>query len=184
MKLSNDTRIAGTKTVAHWAAMKGRLTGSPIPTAWTDAFNDFFKGRLESRYFEPISAIAAIEKDVGEGFAIVALHCSLIEFLAATLKGKTYKYQRNGKPTLNQFEYANSRDMFVDFLESNEPFKSMFSRKGSALDFYKSVRCGSCMKREQKEIGRSGYVNQLRKLSMWTRRLYTATKCSPPSTSS
>lgn len=142
MKLPNDTRIAGEKTVADWTAMRGRLTASSDPAAWTDAFKAFFKRRLESRYFEPIRAIAAIEKDAGEGFAIVALHCSLIEFLAATLKGETYKYQRNGKPPLDQFEYSNSSDIFVEFLESNEPFKSMFSKAGTARGFYSSVRCG------------------------------------------
>lgn len=142
MKLSVDTHIAGEKTVADWDAMRGGLTGSSDPAAWTDAFEDFFKRRLEKRYFEPIRAIAVIGKDAGEGFAIVALHCSLIEFLAATLKGETYKFQKNGKPPLNRFEYSNSSKIFVDFLESNEPFKSMFSKAGTALDFYKSVRCG------------------------------------------
>ncbi|MBY3115644.1 hypothetical protein [Rhizobium laguerreae] len=142
MRLPNDTRIAGKKTVADWTAMKARLSGGPDPAAWTDAFKVFFKARLESRYFEPIRAIGTIEKDAGEGFAIVALHCSLIEFLAATLEGKTYKYQRNGKPGLEEFEYSNSSEMFVRFLESNEPFKSMFSDAGAAQGFYSNVRCG------------------------------------------
>lgn len=140
MKLSNDTRIARSKTVADWMAMRDRLTGSPDPADWTEAFEDFFKARLESRYFEPIRAIAKIKKDDGEGFVIVALHCSLIEFLAATLKGKTYKYQRNGNP--GQLEYSSSSDLFVEFLESNEPFKAMFSKAGTAQDFYSSARCG------------------------------------------
>lgn len=38
--------------------------------------------------------------------------------------------------------YSNSRDMFVSFLEKNEPFKGMFSKTGAAGDFYASVRCG------------------------------------------
>lgn len=141
MKLPNDTRIAGKKTVADWTAMKDRLTGSPGPSAWTEAFKDFFKMRLESRYFEPIKAITKIKEDAGEGFAIVALHCSLIEFLAATLEGKNY-IQGNGGAPLGDFEYSNSKDMFVEFLERNEPFKSIFSKAGTALNFYRSVRCG------------------------------------------
>lgn len=121
--------------------MKDRLTVSPGPSAWTEAFKDFFKMRLESRYFEPIKAITKIKEDAGEGFAIVALHCSLIEFLAATLEGKNY-IQGNGGAPLGDFEYSNSKDMFVEFLERNEPFKSIFSKAGTALNFYRSVRCG------------------------------------------
>jgi hypothetical protein len=83
-----------------------------------------------------------MKQDKGEGFSIVALHCSLIEFLASTLEGKTYKYQRNGQPSLGQFEYSNSQDMFIEFLENQEPFKTIFSVQGTAKDFYASVRCG------------------------------------------
>jgi hypothetical protein len=138
--LSDDTRIAGEKTVADWAAMKDRLTSSPGQSAWTEAFKDFFKMRLESRYFEPIRAIEAIGKNAGEGFAIVALHCSLIEFLAATLKGMIYVHGLNQQePCINK--YSNSSDIFVEFLESNEPFKSMFSNIDHADEFYRSVRC-------------------------------------------
>lgn len=32
--------------------------------------------------------------------------------------------------------------MFVDFLEANEPFKTMFTGAGTAREFYSSVRCG------------------------------------------
>lgn len=140
--LPDETWIAGKKSVKNWMDMRGRLTGSPDKAAWTEAFTDFFKVRIESRYFKPIRAIENIKECVGEGFAIVSLHCSLIEFLAATLKGKMYKYQRNKERPLCQFEYSNSSDMFVDFLEGNEPFKSMFSKAGTAREFYTSVRCG------------------------------------------
>lgn len=140
--LPNNTRIAGKKTVADWTAMRACLTCGADPAPWKDAFDEFFKSRLESRYFGPIRAIEKLNENAGEGFAIVALHCSLIEFLAATLKGKVYKFQRNGKSPRSPFEYSNSKDIFVEFLESSVPFKSMFSQSGTALDFYKNVRCG------------------------------------------
>lgn len=140
MKLPADTRIAGKKTAADWTAMRDRLSDSPDTAIWTEAFKDFFRTRLESRYFEPIRAIAATGQDAGEGFAIVALHCSLIEFLAATLVGKSYKHRRHGPP--GQFEYSDSGDIFVKFLQNNEPFKSVFAKEGAAWDFYDSVRCG------------------------------------------
>lgn len=142
MKLPDDTRIAGRKTVADWTSIKGRLTGSRNPSAWTEVFNDFFNARLYTRYFQPINALEGLGQNEGEGFAIVVLQCSLIEFLASTLEGSSYKYQRNGQPPLGPFDYANSSDMFVRFLENNEPFKSMFSKAGTARDFYSSVRCG------------------------------------------
>lgn len=142
MKLRDDTRIAGDATVAHWTAMNGQLAKTPDPKTWQKAFNKFFKARLETRYFHPIRVLEKLKQNKGEGFAIVVLHCSLVEFLASTLIGKSYKYQRNGQPPLGQFEYSNSSDMFIEFLEKHDPFKTMFSKQGTAKDFYAGVRCG------------------------------------------
>lgn len=142
MMLPDDTRIAGQKTAADWRALKGRLEGCNGSAIWEQAFKDFFKERLDSRYFEPIRALEGMGKDTGEGFAIVTLHCSLIEFLASTLEGKTYRCRRNGDPPLGEFEYSNSREMFVQFLRSRHPFGKMFAENGAAEDFYASVRCG------------------------------------------
>jgi hypothetical protein len=84
-----------------------------------------------------------MNKDVGEGFAIVTLHCSLIEFLAATLEGKAYRLPKKGAPRIDKkVEYSDSHDMFVRFLKSRLPFDKMFSDNGTAEDFYASVRCG------------------------------------------
>jgi len=142
MMLPDDTCIAGLNTVADWKAMKGRLDGCNNQAIWTEALEVFFKTRLESRYFRPARAIEGIKQDVGEGFAIVTLHCSLIEFLASTLEGKTYRLVKKGHPPLGEFEYSNSEDMFIRFLESQEPFSTIFSVRGTAKDFYASVRCG------------------------------------------
>ncbi|MGE3831851.1 MAG: hypothetical protein AB7F76_12725 [Parvibaculaceae bacterium] len=142
MTLPENTCIAGQKTVADWRAMKGRLVDCADPTIWKAAFEDFFKARINSRYFEPIRAIEKMGQKVGAGFAIVTLHCSLIEFLAATLAGKTYRYSRNEKPPLGPFEYSDSGNMFITFLENCEPFSAMFSAQGMARDFYSDVRCG------------------------------------------
>ncbi len=85
MMLHESTWIAGRKTVADWLAFKDRLHGSDDPAIWNDAFTNFFEARLDSRYFAPIRAIEKLDQDIGEGFAIVTLHCSLIEFLATTI---------------------------------------------------------------------------------------------------
>lgn len=142
MTLPDKTCIAGEMTVADWTAMKRCLNGCNGTADWPEAFADFFKGRITSRYFEPIRAIEKMGQDVGEGFAIVTLHCSLIEFLASTLEGKSYRYSRNGNPPRSKFEYSNSRNMFVGFLKRCPPFNKMFSDGGTAEDFYASVRCG------------------------------------------
>lgn len=142
MMLPDNTRIAGAKTAADWKAIKSQLENCSDPSIWEKAFEDFFEARLSSRYFEPVRAIEKMGSDVGEGFAIVTLHCSLIEFLAATLVGKTYRSRRNSDPPLGELEYSNSRDIFVEFLVNHEPFSAMFTQSDTAGDFYVSVRCG------------------------------------------
>lgn len=142
MTLLDDTRIAGQKTVADWKAMKVRLEGCTDPEIWKEAFRDFFKARLENRYFKPIEALGKMEQYEGEGFAIATLHCSLIEFLASALEGKSYRYRRNSDPPLGKHEYSNSRDMFVRFLRCRPPFNKMFANERTAEDFYAGVRCG------------------------------------------
>jgi len=184
MTLPDDTRIAGLKTVADWTAMKGQLAACNGLEIWEKAFRDFFEARLDSRYFKPIEALEQMNQYSGEGFAIVTLHCSLIEFLASTLEGKTYRYSRNGNPPLGEFEYSNSRDMFVSFLKKNEPFKGMFSKNGAAEDFYASVRCGLLHEARTKGRWRSGYASQPVRLSIPTPRSSTATRCNRPSASS
>ena len=143
MTLPDNTRNAGTKTVKDWTAIKVRPERcNNDPSIWNEAFRNFFKARLDSRYFKPVHAIERMGQNVGEGFAIVTLHCSLIEFLSSTLEGKTYRYRKKGDPALGCDEYTDSRDMFTRFLRTRVPFCSMFSNDVEADDFYKSVRCG------------------------------------------
>lgn len=163
MMLPDTTRIAKEKTVADWKAMKHRLEIGGAPERWEEAFNDFFYARVDSRYFESVRAIEKAGQKIGEGFAIVVLHCSLIEFLASTLEGKRYRYVGKDGSPLSKYEYSNSKDMFVRFLEKNEPFKQMFAKNGTATEFYKSVRCGLMHEARTKGQWRilvSGQANQ------------------------
>jgi len=101
------------------------------------------KDHLDSRYFDPIKAFEEVARYEGEGFAIVTLHCSLIEFMEATVEGKTYRLPKRGDPPIDeQFEYSKSGDMIVEFLKNRPPFDKMFASAGTAQDFYASVRCG------------------------------------------
>ena len=77
----------------------------------------------------------------GEGFSIVAIQCSLIEFLESTIQGKSYRYVRKGDPPLGQHEYSNSGNIFESFLVNRTPFNGEFTPQ-LAHDFYVSVRCG------------------------------------------
>lgn len=142
MNSADDLRIAGRRTVADWKKLRARLESNNGREVWTEAFEDFFKARLESRYFKPIRTLEAMRAYDGEGFAIVALQCSLIEFLGSTLAGTSYRYWRRSDPPLAAFEYSNSGEVFIDFLTKQKPFAGFFRDNAEARDFYESVRCG------------------------------------------
>ena len=76
----------------------------------------------------------------GEGFSIVALQCSLIEFLASTLEGKSYKYCPSKAVKCDVHEYCNSKALYIRFLRSEHPFSQYFN-EATARDFYENVRC-------------------------------------------
>ncbi len=132
-------RIAGSRTDEDWKARKSLLQKGG-KEAWAQAFDDFFMGRLQTRYFDPIEALCNSRKVNGEGFAIVALQCSLIEFLGATIEGKSYRHKTK-ETKLGRFEYDGSKAMFMRFLTSVPPFKTVFDRS-LAKNFYEGVRCG------------------------------------------
>jgi hypothetical protein len=79
----------------------------------------------------------------GEGFLIVAVQCSQIEFLESTLQGTSYRYvpRRKGAQQKGPYEYSGSGDIFASFLVNRSPFKNDFTQ-GIARDFYEGVRCG------------------------------------------
>lgn len=133
-----DKYIAGWKT-AEWDAIRVRLSQSEAGV-WHEAFTEFFKSRLELRYLKPIKILQDNDKLQGEGFSIVAIQCSLIEFLESTAQGKNYRHWQRDV-ILGTNEYSSSQTMFVDFLRNRAPFSNTFD-SASAQDFYVSVRCG------------------------------------------
>jgi hypothetical protein len=133
-----DTKIAGEKTVAEWQALKPTLALNAETAVWRKAFDEFFRARLQSRYFDPIDTLRKNRRYHGEGFSIVALQCSLIEFLAASLKGESYRNVSDKQ--LGSHEYNRSGVMFSAFLSAEEPFKKYFSQ-ALADEFYSDVRC-------------------------------------------
>jgi hypothetical protein len=92
--MDRTTRIAGEKTVSDWQELRGKLVDEGDAETWKKAFEDFFYERLNTRYFAPIRALENMEDKNGEGFSIVVIQCSLIEFLASTIEGKTFRLRK------------------------------------------------------------------------------------------
>lgn len=136
-----DFIIAGKKRVSDWRAFKGALAAGENPALWGTAYQDYFYARLSYRYLKPLTVLQASGPIRGEGFSIVAIQCSLIEFLESTVQGKSYRYSRNGNPPLGPHEYSNSSAIFEFFLVNRDPFNAEFTQQ-HAHDFYVSVRCG------------------------------------------
>ncbi|WP_426325172.1 hypothetical protein [Pedobacter sp. R-06] len=141
MRLSLTTSIAGRKTVADWDSIKSDLTDFNNTDLWTTAYNDFYIKRLNDRYLNPIKSIKKNDAYTGEGFSIMTIICSLIEFLEATYQGKSYRYRKKGDPLLGQYEYGASGQIFIDFLTNRIPFNTHFNVI-NAGEFYRNVRCG------------------------------------------
>jgi hypothetical protein len=139
MRSDQDNFIAGWKTSTDWQVLRARLLANALG-AWQEAFADFFQTRLTLRYLHPIKVLQDNGTFRGEGFSIVAIQCSLIEFLESTAQGTTYRYLRRGE-ALAPHEYSSSRDVFVAFLKDRMPFSATFDET-SAQDFYVGVRCG------------------------------------------
>lgn len=166
---ANITRIAGRKTCEEW---KTFIQKEKNEAFWQEAYNDYFLERLKTRYLDPITAIENIssikvdfteeEKEErkgegnGEGFSIMAILCTLVEFLEATRQGKKYtflkgaNFQRAKDGNFNLInppfdpnnEYFIGSEYFVDFLQKREPFDKFFADDDLAKDFYSYIRCG------------------------------------------
>lgn len=135
--------VAGTNTDKDWFALQAQLESKPTTALWEAAYEKFYKLRIETRYLKPMAAIKAIDADEGEGFAIAALFCTLIEFLETCEQGHNFKSNADPALTATKFEYRSrqGRGYFESFLRDREPFKTRFP---SALigEFYTHVRCG------------------------------------------
>ena len=139
MSEPDHTIIGGTKTCGDWRTFRGKLVPGGDRALWESAFDDYFQARVRLRYLEPISVLQKYCTRQGEGFSIVAIHCTLIEFLESAVQGITYRYvQRDAD--LGPHEYRKSGKLFEAFLCTREPFKNVFDPT-LAKDFYENIRC-------------------------------------------
>src|SRR5207247_768927 len=119
---------------------RAQLVPGGSPHLWKEAFHAYFYQHLSSRYLKPIDLLRAGSSFDGEGFSVLAIHCTLIEFLESTLRGLTYRHRRRNDLPLGQFEYSESGKLFSSFLSTRQPFSSSFDN-ALAIDFYVCVRC-------------------------------------------
>ena len=140
MMNEREPYIAGWKKPSDWHCFKDRLVNGANQASWQQAFDEYFMQRLNLRYFNPIKILQENGTFAGEGFSIMAILCTLVEFLESTFRGLKYRFVRS-KKDLAKFEYNMSSDIFVDFLSKRKPFSSHFD-KDLAFEFYKNVRCG------------------------------------------
>lgn len=131
--------ISGHKNSNDWQIIRARLLDCDADS-WKEAFSNFYEARLNLRYLHPIKVLQDNGTFQGEGFAIAAIQCSLIEFLESTEQGLNYIFTRN-KESLGPYEYNSSQDIFVSFLKNRTPFSKNFNQT-TAQDFYAGVRCG------------------------------------------
>tara|TARA_R110000751_G_scaffold245736_1_gene345729 strand:+ start:553 stop:1281 length:729 start_codon:yes stop_codon:yes gene_type:complete len=144
---ADNTKIAGEKTISDWKKLRENLLPDKEfnEEDWEKAFDDYFIQRLETRYFRPIQELDKIKENTGEGFSIVTIYCSLIEFLQSMREGKIYKYAEKDEKIEDPY-YSDAGDMFKRFLITQKPIEKWIkSGKNDcnkyAQDFYKNVRC-------------------------------------------
>ncbi len=138
---SDAVYIAGRKTAADWADFRKTLVVSGNAGLWPTALAQYFRPRLDLRYLNPIKLLQKYGTFPGEGFSILAIQCTLVEFLDTTLQGINYRFLRHGEK-LGPYEYASSSDVFVSFLCKRTLFATYFDTEAIARDFYVGVRCG------------------------------------------
>lgn len=135
----------------EWLNIRNNLRNTFIFNKnWDDAIN-LFNTRFNRKFLNPIQVLIDERELKGEGFSILTIQCSIIESLAAFRVGKIYNY-RFSQSSPN-FEYKDSKAIFVDFLQSANVFENNFFVKNdmgesiknspfNADDFYSDVRCG------------------------------------------
>lgn len=145
--LRETTKIAHDKRVSDWIDLKKKLKDYSNNEAWTEAYNGFFWNRLDERYLTPIKVLQIHGNLNGEGYSIMTICCSLLEFLQSCYEGINYKYS---SPDSDKYEYKDSSEIFQNFLKNQPPFKSEFTNE-LAKGFYKNVRCGLLHEARTKE---------------------------------
>lgn len=143
--IESKIKIAGHLTISSWKKLELNLNIASDDN-WTEVFKHF-EERIRTRYLNPIKAILEIGDDIGEGFAIVNLQCSLIETIESFINGWIY-FNEGIKGNLKGWfknkistdtklkEINNNEYIFVSFFNNHEFFRGI-----NGSEFYFCVRC-------------------------------------------
>lgn len=125
-----------------WPAIKATVRGDPSQDTWAAVADAVLRKRLKRLYFDPIHRLTREpgEPGQGEGFAILTIQCSVLEFLAALRKGWNFRHGHTHQGEDNY--YGNSKLLYTTFLSEEEPFAAFFTTRQRADDFYTDIRCG------------------------------------------
>ena len=141
LKLNQDMKIAGNLTISNWNELSKNLNCENDDN-WGLAFY-FFEERIKTRYINPIKSILEIGDNLGEGFAVVNLQCSLIETIESFINGCNSEY--NSRKRKTQWKkgvtiiFNSNKEIFISFFNNRTPFKELNIDGGL---FYQDVRCG------------------------------------------
>jgi len=134
--MDKTIEIAGRNKIGDWISLRDKINNNLDNEAlWKKAFT-LFSDRMNHRYIYPAQTIEYNSSIIGEGFAISAILCSLIEALETFYQGLSYKR----KPPRSEYEYFESKKIFIRFLISKPPFNKYFD-DDLAKDFYENFRC-------------------------------------------
>lgn len=144
-RIESGTRISGRATVGDWTSLRTRLIefvdgvqrNDNTPVDWERAIA-LFDVRIKTRFLDPVDWILERGARQGEGFAVMAVLCILIEFLESFRQGVTFVNGARTQPN----EYNSSRLLFRSFLTTQEPFRQYFCDTSMADGFYANIRCG------------------------------------------
>lgn len=157
-------KIAGSLTIGDWLDLEKKLESDlGNNELWEKAFA-FYEQRIIKRYMNPIEAIQKNADAQGEGFAICAILCSLVEALESFYQGKSYRKATAQRPLDNDAEYFKSQPIFENFLTQRTPFNTHFT-KDLASDFYENFRCSIL----HEAATRSGWVIRIGKNDLLTK---------------
>ena len=163
--MGKSMKIAGTLTISDWLSLEEKIKNSPDEEAlWKEAF-EFYEKRITTRYINPIEVIQKSSDVQGEGFAICAILCSLVEALESFYQGKTYRKGTKKQPLDENTEYFKSQPIFVSFLTKRAPFNKYFSENNLASDFYDNFRCSIL----HEAATRNGWVIRIGKNDLLTK---------------
>lgn len=140
LNLNQNMKIAGNLTISNWYELCENLNCGNDDN-WGLAFY-FFEERIRTRYINPIKSILEIGDNLGEGFAVVNLQCSLIETIESFINGWKYDTKTNSWFTIKGEKIdSSSKKIFESFFDKRNLFNDNSNEKIDGKNFYRYVRC-------------------------------------------